>query len=163
MEKKWYRAPFIKGVLVVLAHIAVVASLMGFTWVILCAGVNYVNPTAKIPESYAQTRQFSKNMNNALYEMTWTLFGLDGIEKDGKLNEEMLIDLEKYYNTVSFLRKKEKEMNLYINFLILLMQKIVAKKTEKSLFVKRPMGVMLMKNGEVFKGNCFPENLYLLN
>ena len=42
MEKKWYRAPFIKGVLVVLAHIAVVASLMGFTWVILCAGVNYV-------------------------------------------------------------------------------------------------------------------------
>ena len=29
MEKKWYCAPFIKGVLVVLAHIAVVASLIG--------------------------------------------------------------------------------------------------------------------------------------
>lgn len=99
MEKKWYRAPFIKGVLVVLAHIAVVASLMGFTWVILCAGVNYVNPTAKIPEDYAQTKQFGKNMNNALYEMSWNLFSLNGIEKDGKLNEEMLIDLEKYYNS----------------------------------------------------------------
>ena len=51
-------------------------------------------------------------------------------------------------------------MGLYINFPILLMQK-TGKRTEK-LSAKRPMEVMLMKNGEVFRGNCFPGNLYLL-
>ena len=71
------------------------------------------NPIAKIPEDYAQTRQFGKNMNNALYEMTWNLFSLNGIEKDGKLNEEMLIDLEKYYNSEK-VSAKEGEGNGFV-------------------------------------------------
>lgn len=113
MERKWYRAPFIKGVLLVLAHISAVVAVLGFTWVILCAGVNFINPAANIPKSYNETRQFSINMSDAMYNATEGMLHSENLAKNGKLDESKLINIEKYYNSQD-ISYKEGEGNGFV-------------------------------------------------
>lgn len=94
--KKWYCSPTCKGFLLILAHICAVLSAVCFAWIGTTAGMRYMLPFEKAPDSYEQTAGFEEQMEEMSQHVLNQLSIKGQFETDGKYDPNKLIDVVRY-------------------------------------------------------------------
>ena len=93
---KWFYSAACKGLLLILAHLCIVISVVGFVWVGSSAGLRYLVPFEKIQSHYESTAQFENRMKTMSEEVLDQLDTKAKFETNGKYDPNKLIDVIRY-------------------------------------------------------------------
>lgn len=96
MNKKWYQSAVCKGILLTAAHVSLIIAAICMLWLTVTAGVQYLNPAAKVPESYSGTSAFANDLNIQANYIIQNIMATREFETDGELDRDKLVDVIKY-------------------------------------------------------------------
>lgn len=92
--KKWYRSKGVKGILIILMHLALISAAAAGMFFISCFHGDIESMMS--PKKYVDTEAFAREVHMESWEILQGLTGKANLEKDGKLDTEKIVDLVEY-------------------------------------------------------------------
>lgn len=102
MKGKWYRSNVTKAVLVITAHILVIAMTASLVWIVTYPAIREELFAGTPAKKYEDSRNFIDQMLSYSRQAVTGVGAKGQFETDGKYDPDKLVDIEQYYDTNSF-------------------------------------------------------------
>ena len=98
MKRRWYRAPIIKGILIVAEHILVVIMAVCIIWILSYPAGRNEMFEGKPAKNYEETKSFNELLRTYSHQVMNGIGMRDRFETDGVYNPQKIVDIQEYYN-----------------------------------------------------------------
>lgn len=101
MNHQWYKSALAKGILILLAHVLVVAIAAGFVWIMSYPMLRTEVLAGRAAEKYEDTVSFERELRNVSSNVFEGIRSKKLLEVDGGYTLDRVVDIQEFYDNAS--------------------------------------------------------------
>ena len=125
MEKIWHKKKKTRILLIIIANVMVISMMLGVMSIMSYAELFDDLITGKLTQSYEDSYDFDTELMNSAYQVMSGIDSEQMFETDGKIDEDMLVDIQVYNNSETISGQNESGLSYRLGDLLNWYQKLI--------------------------------------